>query len=55
MRQVKRSFYRPKHWFTMAQEMWNLSKSGEQLRIANDLDGIPIINIKSKTFLRRNF
>lgn len=51
---VKRSFYRSRHWLTMAQELWHLDKSGEYLKAANDLDGIPIINIKSQTFLRRN-
>ena len=52
--QVKRSFFRPKHWITMAQEMWHLSSSGEYLRVANDLEGIPIVNIKSQTFFKRN-
>ena len=53
-KQVKRSFYRSKHWLTMAQEMWHLSSSGESLKVANNLDGIPIINIKSQTFLKRS-
>lgn len=52
--QVKRSFYRSRHWLTMAQEMWHLDCSGEYLKIANDLGTIPIINIKSKTFIRKN-
>jgi pimeloyl-ACP methyl ester carboxylesterase len=52
--QVKRSFCRSRHWLTMAQEMWQLDNSGEYLKAANDLGEIPIINIKSKTFLRKN-
>lgn len=51
---VKRSFYRPKHWLTMMQEMWHLSSSGEFLKAAHNLNQIPIINIKSQTFLRKN-
>ena len=31
--------------------MWNLDTSGRQLKVANNL-GIPIISIKSQTFLR---
>ena len=49
---VKRSFYRPQHWLTMAQEIWHLTASGEYLRTANDLEGIPVVNIKSKTFFK---
>ena len=52
---IKRSFYRPKHWLTMTQEMWNLDASGDYLKTANDLEGIPVVNIKSKTFFKRNF
>jgi pimeloyl-ACP methyl ester carboxylesterase len=51
---VKRSFYRPKHWLTMMQEMWNLSSSGEFLKATHDLGKIPIISIKSKTFMQKN-
>ena len=51
---VKRSFYRPKHWLTMAQEIWHLSSSGEYLKTANNLEGIPVVNIKSKTFFKAN-
>ncbi len=52
--QVKRSFYHPKHWITMAQELWHLGESGEYLKAANDLDGIPIINIKAETFFKKS-
>ena len=52
---VKRSFYRPKHWLTMVREMWHLDSSGEYLKTANDLDRIPIINIKSQTFFKKSF
>jgi pimeloyl-ACP methyl ester carboxylesterase len=49
---VKRSFYSARHWLTMAQEMWYLDLSGKQLRSANNLEDLPIISIKSQTFLR---
>ena len=48
---VKKSFYSARHWLTMGREMWNLDTSGRQLKVANNL-GIPIISIKSQTFLR---
>lgn len=51
---VKRSFYQPKHWITMAQELWHLGESGEYLKAANDLEGIPIINIKAETFFKKS-
>ncbi len=50
--QVKRSFYRSSHWFTMAREMIGLDISGRQLRVANDLGDLPVVNIKADTFLR---
>lgn len=52
LQQVKRSFYRASHWLTMAREMNSLDTSGKQLRVANDLGGLPVINIKAATFLR---
>ena len=53
-KQVKRSFYRPKHWITMAQEISTLETSGRQLKVANDFKDLPIVSIKSKTFLKRS-
>jgi pimeloyl-ACP methyl ester carboxylesterase len=52
LRQVKQSFYRNSHWWTMAREMIRLDTSGQQLRGANDLGDIPVVNIKAHTFLR---
>jgi pimeloyl-ACP methyl ester carboxylesterase len=52
LQQVKRSFYRASHWLTMAREMNSLNASGKQLRVANDLGDLPVINIKAATFLR---
>jgi pimeloyl-ACP methyl ester carboxylesterase len=52
LQQVKRSFYRASHWLTMAREMSSLNASGKQLRVANDLGDLPVINIKAATFLR---
>ncbi|WP_107670914.1 alpha/beta hydrolase [Cyanothece sp. BG0011] len=49
---VKRSFYRPKHWLTMAREIWNLEISATQVRKADNLGDIPLISIKSKTFFK---
>ncbi|WP_009545047.1 alpha/beta hydrolase [Crocosphaera subtropica] len=51
-RMVKRSFYRPKHWLTMAREIWNLEISARQVQKANNLGNIPLISIKSKTFFK---
>jgi pimeloyl-ACP methyl ester carboxylesterase len=51
LRQVKRSFYRASHWLTMAREMIGLDASGRQLRVANELGDLPVVNIKAKTFL----
>ncbi len=47
---TKRSFLRPKHWWTMSREIWSLYTSGQQLRVANDLGDLPVINIKAKSF-----
>lgn len=49
---VKRSFYSAQHWLTMGREMWNLDTSGRQLKVANNLGNLPIVSIKSRTFLR---
>lgn len=47
---VKRSFCRPKHWLTMAQEIWGLDASGRQVQCANHLHALPIVSIKAKSF-----
>jgi pimeloyl-ACP methyl ester carboxylesterase len=52
---VKRSFYSANHWLTMGREMWNLDASGRQLKVANNLGDLPIVSIKSQTFLRPLF
>jgi pimeloyl-ACP methyl ester carboxylesterase len=52
---VKRSFYSARHWLTMGREMWNLDASGSQLKAADNLGDLPIISIKSQTFLRPLF
>jgi pimeloyl-ACP methyl ester carboxylesterase len=49
---VKRSFYHAHHWLTMGREMWHLDTSGRQLKSAANLRDLPIISIKSQTFLR---
>ena len=49
---VKRSFYRPKHWLTMAQEISTLETSAKQLTVANHFNDLPIVSIKSQTFLK---
>ncbi len=51
---VKRSFCRPKHWITMAQEIWQLDQSSREMQVANDLGNIPIVSIKAGRFLRRS-
>jgi pimeloyl-ACP methyl ester carboxylesterase len=52
---VKRSFYHHHHWLTMGREMWSLDNSGRQLQTADNLADLPIISIKSQTFLRPLF
>jgi pimeloyl-ACP methyl ester carboxylesterase len=52
LRSVKRSFYSARHWLTMGREMWNLDASSRQLQAANKLGDLPIVSIKSQTFLR---
>jgi len=49
---VVRSFYRPKHWLTMAREIAQLDASGKQLRVANEFRALPIVNIRAKSFFR---
>lgn len=55
LQQVKRSFYTHHHWLTMGREIWSLDNSGRQLQVADDLGDLPIISIKSQTFLRPLF
>jgi pimeloyl-ACP methyl ester carboxylesterase len=55
LRHVKRSFYSALHWLTMAQEMWGLDASARQLKVADNLGDLPMISIKSETFLRPLF
>lgn len=50
--QVKKSFYRYRHWLTMAQEIWQLNLSSQQLKVANNLNSLPIVSIKSQTFFQ---
>lgn len=52
LRAVKRSFCRPKHWITMARELWNLDKSGRQMPTGPYLNDLPIVNIKSASFFK---
>ncbi len=47
---VTRSFCRPKHWLTMARELWSMNASGRQLRVASELGSLPIVSIKSCSF-----
>jgi pimeloyl-ACP methyl ester carboxylesterase len=55
LQHVKRSFYSANHWLTMGREMWNLDTSGRQLKAAGNLGDLPIVSIKSQTFLRPLF
>ncbi len=54
LERVKNSFYRPKHWLTMARELWNLEKSASQVKVANYFREIPVISIKAKSFFKRS-
>ncbi|MBE9070013.1 alpha/beta hydrolase [Leptolyngbya cf. ectocarpi LEGE 11479] len=47
---VLRSFVRPKHWFTMAREMFSLNTSHDQLSQVESLGSLPVINIKASHF-----
>ncbi len=49
---VKRSFCRPKHWITMAQEMWSLETSGRQLQAVDSLGSLPMVSIKANSFFK---
>lgn len=52
LKQVKRSFCRPKHWMTMSREIVNLDKSSHQVSRAKHLGEMPLISIKSSTFFK---
>jgi len=57
---IKRSMARPKHWFTMAREIWSIDQSGRQLRavvspLKQPLRDLPMVSIKSKTFFHRSW
>ncbi len=52
LKPVLRSFYRPKHWLTMAREIAQLDHSGRELREANDLGALPIVSIKAQDFFK---
>ncbi len=52
LRPVARSFYRPKHWLTMAREIAQLDKSGRQVSVANEFRALPIVNIRARSFFR---
>lgn len=52
LKPVARSFYRPKHWFTMAREIAQLNTSGKQLSVANEFRALPIVNIRAKSFFK---
>ena len=49
---MTRSFCRPKHWITMAREIWGLAESGRDVSYAEDLGDLPIVSIKSKSFFK---
>ncbi|MFK8184343.1 MAG: alpha/beta fold hydrolase [Phormidesmis sp.] len=49
---VLRSFYRPKHWFTMAREICQIDTCGQQLKVANDLGCLPVVNVKARYFFK---
>lgn len=52
LKPVLRSFYRPKHWLTMAREIAQLDNSGRQLKVANDFGNLPIVSIKARDFFK---
>jgi pimeloyl-ACP methyl ester carboxylesterase len=52
LKPVKRSFCRPKHWLTMAQELWNLEASGQQVQSVQSLGSLPIVSIKANSFFK---
>lgn len=47
---VKRSFYRPRHWLTMARELWSLDVSARQVAAAHRPFTIPVASIKAASF-----
>jgi len=55
LRPVARSFFRPKHWLTMAREIVRLDTSGKQLREASDFGSLHIVNIKAQHFFKPNW
>lgn len=52
LQMVKRSFYHHQHWITMWREMWNLDRSGRQVRQIGNLGNLPIVSIKASTFFK---
>ena len=52
LQSMTRSFCRPKHWITMAREIWGLAESGRDVSSAEDLGDLPIVSIKSKSFFK---
>ncbi len=49
---VTRSFCRPKHWITMARELWSMDESGRQMQPVQSLGHLPIVSIKSSSFFK---
>ncbi|MEO1402038.1 MAG: alpha/beta hydrolase [Cyanobacteria bacterium J06635_1] len=49
---VFRSFCRPKHWITMSREIMDLHTSSLQLRDAEDLGTLPVVNVKAANFFK---
>jgi pimeloyl-ACP methyl ester carboxylesterase len=49
---ITRSFCRPKHWITMAREIWSLEQSAREVSEAKDLGNLPIVSIKSSAFFK---
>lgn len=49
---MTRSFCRPKHWITMAREIWSLEQSGREVSVAKELGHLPIVSIKSSAFFK---
>ena len=52
LRQVQRSFCRPKHWITMSREMLNLENSARQLQATQLFEQMPIVSIKASSFFK---
>jgi pimeloyl-ACP methyl ester carboxylesterase len=49
---VTRSFCRPKHWITMARELWSMDESSRQMQPVQHLGNLPIVSIKSASFFK---